>query len=210
MLAYTSEMSLFVSYATNDASEKAQALVRALEASGQKCWIAPRDIRPGLSYPSEIMQAIKGASGVILFLSQGANESRDVLQEVQAAHDARKTIAPVDIFGGKLVDGLQYYLGDRHKISWTTAASVASELNRTFKPPYASAQVRLADPSEAGHEASPRTTGQVRLADPSEVGPEASPRTAGGFELDPRLFRLLGLEDTVLGKAVLDGKKKAK
>ena len=37
---------VFVSYATEDRST-AEAVCAALEASGLRCWIAPRDIHPG-------------------------------------------------------------------------------------------------------------------------------------------------------------------
>ncbi len=45
---------VFVSYASQDAAV-ANSIVETLEAHGIKCWIAPRDVRPGTVYADAIV-----------------------------------------------------------------------------------------------------------------------------------------------------------
>ena len=40
---------LFISYASHDA-EVGQKVCSALEAAGYRCWMAPRDVKPGAQY----------------------------------------------------------------------------------------------------------------------------------------------------------------
>jgi hypothetical protein len=40
---------IFISYASQDAAV-ANSVVGCLEAQGLKCWLAPRDVRPGAQY----------------------------------------------------------------------------------------------------------------------------------------------------------------
>lgn len=65
---------------------------------------------------------------MVLLLTSGANESQDVLQEVQAAHSAKKVIAPVRIGAAQPGPDLRYYLGVRHNLKWNDAGSVARDL----------------------------------------------------------------------------------
>jgi TIR domain len=52
-----SALAAFISYAKQD-SEKAQEIADQLEEHGFKCWIAPRDVRPGRAYGDEIIRGI--------------------------------------------------------------------------------------------------------------------------------------------------------
>ena len=55
--------STFISYSTQN-KEIADKLVEALEKRRLKCYIAPRDIRPGKIYACEIVEAIKNQEAV--------------------------------------------------------------------------------------------------------------------------------------------------
>jgi hypothetical protein len=44
---------VFVSYASQDAAV-ANSIVESLESQGLKCWIAPRDVKPGAQYADAI------------------------------------------------------------------------------------------------------------------------------------------------------------
>ncbi len=81
---------LFISHSTRDGGAIAQGLAAALEAAGQRCWIAPRDVKPGIPYPGQIVAGIEGLNGLVLIVTPSANESPDVLQELQLAATARK------------------------------------------------------------------------------------------------------------------------
>jgi ribosomal protein L7/L12 len=123
---------LFISHSTRDGGAIAQGLAAALEAAGQRCWIAPRDVKPGIPYPGQIVAGIEGSNGLVLIVTPSANESPDVLQELQLAATARKTIAPVVVSGTAASPNLRYYIGVRHQIPWSDAKPVAVELLRTF------------------------------------------------------------------------------
>jgi hypothetical protein len=123
---------LFISHSTRDGATIAQGLASALEAAGQRCWIAPRDVKPGIPYPGQIVAGIERAAGLVLIVSPAANESPDVLQELQLAATARKVIAPVVVSGTAPSPDLRYYIGVRHQIPWTEARGVAAELGRSF------------------------------------------------------------------------------
>lgn len=123
---------LFISHSTRDAGPIAQQLSAALEAAGHHCWIAPRDVKPGVPYPGQIVAAIEGSAGLVLLVTPAANESPDVLQEIQLASTARKTIAPVIVSGCAPGADLRYFLGVRHQIPWTSASATTTDLLRSF------------------------------------------------------------------------------
>lgn len=78
-----------------------------------------------------------------------ANESPDVLQEVQIASNARKPIAPVIVTVTAPSPDLRYYIGVRHQIAWAEAAATAQALMATFKvvsPSVLSARAPLRGP----------------------------------------------------------------
>ena len=51
---------VFISYAMKNKAV-AERLVGALERHGLACWIAPRDIPLGASWPAEISKAVSGS-----------------------------------------------------------------------------------------------------------------------------------------------------
>ena len=84
--------STFISYSTQN-KEIADKLVEALEKRGLKCYIAPRDIRPGKIYACEIVEAIKNQDLVTVIFSKESNASRYVLCEINSAVLPGKCIA---------------------------------------------------------------------------------------------------------------------
>ena len=77
---------VFISHSAQDrnVSEK---ICAALEQDGISCWIAPRDVRPGKSFPGEITRAIQQTKVMLLIFSRHSNSSEQVLREVQLAVD---------------------------------------------------------------------------------------------------------------------------
>lgn len=119
---------LVISYCTKDGMARASSLCEALEEMGIACWIAPRDMKGG-AYSGQIIEAIEGGSGLIVVLTPKANESPDVLQEVDAAKNARKLILPVIVNGTTPAPNLRYYLAVPQQTPWTNAATVASHIS---------------------------------------------------------------------------------
>ena len=61
------------------------------------CWIAPRDVRLGADYGSEIIDGIESSSVMVLVLSEHANSSEFVKREVERAVAKGKPIFPVRV-----------------------------------------------------------------------------------------------------------------
>ena len=77
---------VFVSYASQDAAV-ANSIIETLEGHGLKCWIAPRDVKPGAQYADAIVRAINDAKAVVLVMSGSAVGSSHVARDEQIAED---------------------------------------------------------------------------------------------------------------------------
>lgn len=76
---------VFVSYSTKDGASAADSLVRAIEAEGIACWIAPRDLDPGTGWAQFIERALCDAAGLVVIVSPGSNASDWCYREVDTA-----------------------------------------------------------------------------------------------------------------------------
>jgi hypothetical protein len=62
---------VFISYSTQD-KPTADALCATLEAKGIRCWIAPRDIVPGMDWGEAIIDALQTSRVMVLVFSSHA------------------------------------------------------------------------------------------------------------------------------------------
>src|SRR5215831_18528830 len=108
---------VFVSYATED-KVTADRVCSALEGKAFRCWIAPRDIEPGTSYPSAIVHAVQSCRLVVLILSSHSDASPHVKSEVQCAFDSNIEIIPFRIEQFDVSADLQYFLST---VQWLDA-----------------------------------------------------------------------------------------
>ena len=102
---------VFVSYASQDAAV-ANSIVESLESQGLKCWIAPRDVKPGAQYADAIVRAINEAKAVVLVMSGSAVDSAHVAREVERAASKRKPIIAFRIDAAALNPELEYFLSN--------------------------------------------------------------------------------------------------
>jgi hypothetical protein len=86
----------FISYANRDKAA-ADAACAVLERAGVRCWIAPRDVRPGEEYGDAIIEAIGQCRVMVLIFSSSANDSRQVHREIERAVSKGVAIIPVRI-----------------------------------------------------------------------------------------------------------------
>jgi TolB-like protein/Tfp pilus assembly protein PilF len=100
---------VFLSYASQDA-EIAKTVCESLEAQGTRCWMAPRDVKPGAQYADEIVRAITEAKALILVMSASAVASAHVGREVERAASKRKQIIVFKVDGAPLSASLEYFL----------------------------------------------------------------------------------------------------
>jgi caspase domain-containing protein/TIR domain-containing protein len=101
---------LFVCHASEDGAPHARRLVKDFESLGVKCWIAPRDIPPGKSWPSAIVTGIEGSRGMVLVLTDRANASNEIEKEVTLAAHLHKVIFPLRVADIPLSGTLLYQI----------------------------------------------------------------------------------------------------
>lgn len=105
----------FISYSSKDAS-KAERVCRFLEKNKVECWMAPRNVNPGGNYPTQIVEAIRKCSVLVLLASENTNASGHVSNEVSLAFDSKKTILPFRIEDVQFTDEYIYFLRRKHWI----------------------------------------------------------------------------------------------
>lgn len=104
---------VFISHSAHDKAIS-NAICAALETAGMRCWVAPRDVRPGRSFAGEITRAIRQSKVMVLIFSGHSNNSEQVLREVQLAVDCHLPIIRFRIEDVTLTDDLQYFLSTPH------------------------------------------------------------------------------------------------
>jgi TPR repeat protein len=110
---------VFISYSSHD-KRVADSVCAALENTKILCWIAPRDVQPGLSYPGEITRAITSSKLIVLIFSAHSNASEDVLREVQLAASSHLRIVQFRIEDVGPNDDLLYYLSSPQRVDAMT------------------------------------------------------------------------------------------
>ncbi len=103
----------FISYSNLDRTV-ADAAVAVLESRGIRCWIAPRDITPGLDWSEAIVDAIERSSVMVLVLSAHANGSPQIKREVERAVNRGIPIIPFRIEDVPLSKALEYFISSPH------------------------------------------------------------------------------------------------
>ena len=116
---------VFISYSSKD-KNVANAALAMLEASGIRCWMAPRDIVLGVEWAAAIMEGIKACRVMVVLLSESSNISDQVVREVNQAVNHKMVIIAVRIEDIVPRDSLQYYLSAVH---WLDAISDPIELH---------------------------------------------------------------------------------
>jgi hypothetical protein len=104
---------VFVSYSKHDAAI-ADAVCDALEASGRRCWIAPRDIRPSGEWAEQIIDGINAACVMVLIFSTRSNQSPQVRREVERAVHRDIPVVPFRIDDILPIKSLEYFLSTQH------------------------------------------------------------------------------------------------
>ena len=125
------DFDFFISHSSKD-KHVADEICAALERSGIRCWIAPRDIGPGDEYGAAIVHAIDRCRAMVLVFSSNSNASRQVSRELERGVSRDVPILPVRIEDVAPRDALAYFVASVH---WFDAV----------KPPLEDHLQRLAD-----------------------------------------------------------------
>ena len=144
---------VFISYSAND-KPVADAACATLEARGIRCWIAPRDILPGMDWGDSIIRAVTESRVVVLIFSSSANASVQIKREVNQAIEKEVPVIPVRIEDATPSGSLEYYLDVTHWLDAITppieqhleklAEDVDLLLKRPSRQADSSAQKRIA------------------------------------------------------------------
>jgi TIR domain len=104
---------VFISYAFEDRA-MADAVCATLEGSSIRCWIAPRDIPPGVEFPDAVSDGVDQSRLLVLVFTSNSNGAPHVLREVEQAVSKGN---PVLAFRGEDTQpqrGLGHLIGTSH------------------------------------------------------------------------------------------------
>jgi cell division septation protein DedD len=104
---------VFISHSAQDKTV-ADAVRDGLELAGLRCWMAHRDALPGQNWGEAIIEAISATRVMVLVFSSRANDSPQVLREVERAVHRGLTIIPFRIEPVEPSRGMEYYLSAPH------------------------------------------------------------------------------------------------
>src|SRR5215469_16876229 len=104
---------VFVSYSSKD-KPTADAVCATLESRGIRCWIAPRDILPGMDWTDAIIDAIVGCRLMVVIVSGHSNFSEQVKRELTTAVGEGKPLIPLRIEDVTLSKHMRYFLSTPH------------------------------------------------------------------------------------------------
>lgn len=138
---------VFISHASEE-SAKASYICQYLESLGFSCWMAPRNIRPGRNYATQIVKAIQKASVFVLLVSKSSSESENVNNELELAARSKILMIPFMIETLELTNEFLYFLGRKQWIDATESMDkalkeLANSLGETLDMP---APVAVEDP----------------------------------------------------------------
>lgn len=148
---------VFVSYPA-EAKPTADAVAAALEANGIRCWMAPRDVRPGSDWSESIVQAIQDSRLMVLVFCEHANKSQHIKREVERAVDANLPIIPMRIEDVAPSKSLSYFISSPH---WLDA--LTPPLERHLQQLVDTVRQIVAAPDSTPDPASPRGGGRATI-----------------------------------------------
>lgn len=187
---------LFISHISED-SAAAMEIVEELERRGVRCWIAPRDVRPGRPFDDEIANAIEASQAMLLIFSEHCNDSEYIRREVTVAGESHKVVIPFRIENAEPKHGLRVRLSDLHWLDgFASREQAINEVVRLF--PAEKEAVPGAAPERALREAAPPATAATaataveevhEVADAERRGREAETERQKAKEQRGRLLR---------------------
>jgi len=104
---------VFISYSNKD-KNTADAVCSIMEQNGIRCWMAPRNITPGLPFAEAIIDGIKGSRIFVLIYSSNSNNSSQVIKEVDRAVQYKLAIIPFRLEDVPMTKQLEYYVSNVH------------------------------------------------------------------------------------------------
>src|SRR5438874_199682 len=103
----------FISYCSED-KKIADAVCGTLEANKIRCWIAPRDVGPGRTWGSAIIEGIGESAVMVVIFSRHSNASPQVLREIERAVNKGVAIIPFRVEDVVPSKDLEYFISSCH------------------------------------------------------------------------------------------------
>jgi hypothetical protein len=125
---------VFISYSNHDKAV-ADAACAILENRGIRCWMAPRDVTPGVDWSAEIIDAIEASRVMVLIYSASANQSPQIKREVERAVSKGLPILPFRIEDVPMSKALEFFISSPH---WLDALTPPMEQHLNYRSPDAS------------------------------------------------------------------------
>ncbi|MGC1188154.1 MAG: toll/interleukin-1 receptor domain-containing protein, partial [Candidatus Acidiferrales bacterium] len=132
----------------------ADAVCAMLEGEGIRCWIAPRDVTPGMEWGECIIDAIEQARVMVLIFTAEANSSPQIRREIERAANRGVAILPLrveDVAPGK---ALEYFIGNVH---WLDALTPPLETHLASLAATIKTLLSRMEPRDAAAGAAPET-----------------------------------------------------
>lgn len=143
---------VFISYASKD-KPIADAVCATVEANGIRCWIAPRDVLPGMVYGKAIIRAISESQILVLVFTSASNSSSQVMREIERAVNRGLIIIPLRVENILPSEDIEFFISSSHWLdAWTPPLEahlnqLAKTVSILLKPPSEQntpdAQIRL-------------------------------------------------------------------
>lgn len=173
---------VFISHASED-REFAERITSYLEQRGVRCFIAPRDIRPGADYAEQIIDGLDAAGAIVFLLSENSNKSIFVRKEIERSVSKGKNVFTVRIREVTPARALELFVSSEQWIdAWRPpitqyldrlAEGISATLNIPLKAPPEADQTVFAPRS--GTTAPPAAAPQPAAAPKVEVPPAPPP-----------------------------------
>ncbi|MGD0855465.1 MAG: TIR domain-containing protein [Dehalococcoidia bacterium] len=116
---------VFISYSSRDKTV-ADAVCASLESRKIRCWIAPRDVLPGVPYAEALIEGLNQSSLVVLVFSQNSNTSPQVMREMERAVHKGIPIIPFRIEDVMPSKSMEYFVSSSH---WLDAMTPPLEMH---------------------------------------------------------------------------------
>lgn len=164
---------VFISHSSID-KPIADAACAMLEAHGIRCWIAPRDILPGMGWGEAIIDGINESKVMVLVFSSNANKSAQITNEVERAVHKGLPIIPFRVEDITPSKSLEFFISTPH---WLDALSPPLEqhlgrLAETIKLLIVKLQRHLPEVETAARENPPAENDNAKAPAPPEPAAE--------------------------------------
>ena len=173
---------VFISHSAKDKTI-ADAVCATLESEGIRCWIAPRDVMPGMEFAKCIIEAIKQVRVMVLVFTANANASPQIRREVERAFNHGVVVLPFRVENAVLHESLEFFFGNVH---WLDALTPPLEGHLNILAKRVKVLLAPIDTLESGAE--------PHLAPLPEAPRPEAPDLAPVLEFAPRTARLMADE----------------